>query len=304
MKKTPDNHQETYLSDWLSGKITDEELLQFVTESDFNAYRKLRFSLQSIDLGPPDLDRNFNAIQDKIALKTQQQSKVRRLYVYTSLAAALLVLFGLYHLLAFSNTVQTSYGKQQTLALTDGSEVVLNANSSVSYPTFFSYNRNLKLCGQAYFKVAKGSTFTVETAQGKVQVLGTQFDVLVQKDFLEVHCFEGKVSVTTSTATKVLTHGESLRFFNQTAETWQDLTHTKSSWIDGETSFKNAPMQAVIAQFESQYHYKVGFPKSLANVRFTGSFTNDNWQVALQSICLPLQLKFEQTNSETIHISE
>ena len=135
-------------------------------------------------------------------------------------------------------------------------------------------------------------------------MLGTQFDVLVQKDFFEVHCFEGKVKVTASGMTSILTHGKSVRVFGQKVETWQDESHAKPSWMAGETSFKNAPMQAVIFQFENQYHYQVDFPKSIANARFTGSFTNDNWNVALQSICLPLKLKFDKTNPRTITISE
>lgn len=306
MKKIPENNeQEHFLSDWMSGKITDEQLREKVSPEDFDAYRKLRFSLQAMALAEPDLERNFDSVKNKIVSKqSRRKSKVRSMYVYTSLAAALLLLLGLYQLLAFSNTFQTDYGQTKSLLLSDDSKVVLNAHSEISYPTFFRYNRNLKLDGQAYFHVAKGSTFTVETAQGNVQVLGTQFDVNAQKDFLEVHCFEGKVKVTTAATTAILTRGKSVRVFQQKVENWDDDSLQKPAWLGGESSFRNAPLQVVIAQFEHQYHCQVEFPQSLAEVRFTGSFTHRDRTIALKSICSPMKLQFAPTSSGTIRISE
>lgn len=306
MKTTSENNtNETFLSDWISGKITDDQLKAMVSESDFKAYQKLQFSLQSVALTEPDMEKNFTSIQGKIANKKNQKSKkVISIYAYAAVAASLVLFFGLYHLLAFSNTFETDYGKTATYTLSDNSEVTLNAKSKISYPTLFQYNRSLKLDGEAYFKVAKGSTFTVETTEGKVQVLGTQFNVIVHENFFEVHCYEGKVKVTTPTTTHILTRGKSVQIFNQNAENWDDEISQKPTWIDGESSFRNVPLQTVIAQFKNQYHYEVVFPKTLSTVRFTGSFTHQNIDTALQSICLPMQLNYVKTDSKTIRISE
>jgi len=210
----------------------------------------------------------------------------------------------LYHLLSFSNTFQTDYGKTASLILSDGSAVTLNAKSKIDFPTLFQYHRSLKLEGEAYFKVAKGSTFTVATSQGNVQVLGTQFNVNAQQNFFQVHCFEGKVKVTTATTTHILMHGQTVQIFNQNAETSEDLTFEKPTWIAGESSFHNTPLQTVITQFQNQYQCKVAFPNTLSKVRFTGSFTHQNSDTALQSICLPMQLHYVKTDSGTIRISE
>ncbi|WP_309641512.1 FecR domain-containing protein [Flavobacterium sp.] len=306
MKTTSENNaNERFLSDWIAGKITDDQLKTMVSEFDFKAYQKLKFSLQAIQVSEADMQKNFAAIQEKIAIKQhRKKSKVRPIFAYAAIAASLVLFFGLYHLLAFSNTFQTDYGKSATLVLSDHSEVTLNAKSKMRFPSLFQYNRTLKLEGEAYFKVAKGSTFTVETAQGKVQVLGTQFNVNVSQDCFEVHCFEGKVKVTTPTTTHILTHGKSVRIYRNNAETWDDETHQKPTWINGESSFSNAPLQTVIAQFQNQYHYQVEFPKTLSTVRFTGSFTHHDFNTALQSICLPMHLNYSKTDSETIRISE
>jgi len=56
--------------------------------------------------------------------------------------------------------------------------VVLNSKSTISFnKTDWKNNRQLTLDGEAYFKVEKGSTFTVNTNNGSVTVLGTQFNV-------------------------------------------------------------------------------------------------------------------------------
>ncbi|WP_298223745.1 FecR domain-containing protein [Flavobacterium sp.] len=306
MKNTSENKaNETFLSDWMSGKITDEQLKALVTESDFNAYRKLKFSLQSVALSEPDMSKNFASIQQKISNKKQRKkSKVLSLYTYAAIAASLLLFFGLYHLLSFSNTFESDYGKTATLVLSDHSQVTLNAHSKMSYPTLFEYRRNLKLEGEAYFKVAKGSTFTVETSQGKVQVLGTQFNVIAHQDYFEVHCFEGKVKVTTPITSQILTHGKSMQVFKGKIEIWEDEAYQKPTWINAESSFRNTPLQVVIAQFQNQYQSKVVFQESLTDVRFTGSFTHQNIETALQSICLPMHLHYTKTTSGTIRISE
>ena len=69
--------------------------------------------------------------------------------------------------------------------------------------------RRVRLEGEAFFKVAKGSTFTVDTKTGSVKVLGTQFNVKNRIGFFEVVCYEGLVGVTVSdyndeTARKIL----------------------------------------------------------------------------------------------------
>ena len=303
--KAENNANETFLSDWIAGKITDDQLKSLVSESDFKAYQKLKFSLKAVQVDEPNMSRNFMAIQEKIAnKKSRKKAKVLSLYTYAAIAASMVLFFGLYHLLSFSNTFQTDYGKTASLILSDGSAVTLNAKSKIDFPTLFQYHRSLKLEGEAYFKVAKGSTFTVATSQGNVQVLGTQFNVNAQQNFFQVHCFEGKVKVTTATTTHILMHGQTVQIFNQNAETSEDLTFEKPTWIAGESSFHNTPLQTVITQFQNQYQCKVAFPNTLSKVRFTGSFTHQNSDTALQSICLPMQLHYVKTDSGTIRISE
>jgi len=295
---------ETYLSDWLTYKITDEQLKQLVSEEDFEAYQKIRNALDGFEISSPDLEQNFSAVKQKLAHKKQTKTRVIPLWPYVSIAACLLIMFGVYHFFIVQNTITTGFGKTEMITLVDHSKVSLNAKSTLTYSNAFRYKRTLHLEGEAFFEVEKGSPFTVETSLGNIRVLGTKFNVIAFRDFFEVKCYEGKVQVTQKDKSTILTQGECVRFYTATSENWAEVNASKPTWISGETSFKNVPMRYVIEQFKKQYNVEVDYPKHIENIKFTGTFTHKEATVALQTICLPLQLKFSKNSSGKIIISE
>jgi transmembrane sensor len=302
MENKPDN---TFLSDWMAGRISDEQLKQTVSEIDYLAYVKLRDSLGGLQIPDPDMDRNYAAIKAKrIAKNEEQPTKVFSIFKFVSVAAAIAILFGLYELFIFSNTIATDFRKTAVVALNDHSKVTLNAKSQVAFPTLFKYNRTIQLEGEAFFEVTKGRTFTVETAQGEVEVLGTKFNVIARPDFFEVFCMEGKVKVCANNKTEILVYGDAVRFYKDKLEKWEDKEQRKPLWISGESAFRNVPLEFAIDQFQNQYHHVVEYPKAFRQVRFSGSFTHTNLNTALQSICIPMNLKYTQTKSGKIIISE
>ncbi|MFN3754411.1 FecR family protein [Flavobacterium sp.] len=295
---------ETYLSDWLAHKITDEQLQQLVSEEDFTAFQKIKNTLNGFEISHSDLEQNFSAIQQKLGEKKQTKTKVIPLWRYASIAASLLILFGVYHFFIAQNEISTGFGNTQIITLADNSKVSLNAKSTLKYCNTFEYKRTLQLDGEAFFEVEKGSPFTVETSLGDILVLGTKFNVIAFQDFFEVKCYEGKVQVTQKGKSTILTHGESIRFYNGILENWAEESSAKPTWISGESSFKNVPMRYVIEQFKNQYNVEVEYPNSIVNIKFTGTFTHEALSIALQTICLPLHLKFNEDSSGKIIIFE
>lgn len=295
---------ETYLSDWLSQKITDEQLKVLVSAEDFEAYQTIKKTLDGLEISQPDLEQNFNAVQQKLAVKKQPQTKVFPLWRYVSIAATILLCFGLYHFLVAQNNITTHFGQTKAITLADHSKVSLNAKSTLTYGNLFAYQRTLQLTGEAFFEVEKGSPFTVETPLGEIFVLGTKFNVVAFDDFFEVKCYEGKVRVTQKDKPTILTPGESVRFYNGTSENWAEVATSKPTWISGESSFKKVPIRYVIAQFKNRYNVAVAYPKNIENIQFTGTFTHKDINVALQTICVPLHLRFTKNSSGKIIISE
>lgn len=86
-------------------------------------------------------------------------------------------------------TIATPKGGQYQITLSDGTKVWLNADSKLIYPSrFHGDRREVELEGEAYFDVstltknAKKTSFIVKTAQQRVEVLGTQFNLKAYAD--------------------------------------------------------------------------------------------------------------------------
>ena len=78
------------------------------------------------------------------------------------------------------NEVQTPYGGEYTVRLSDGSLVYLNAGSRLRYPVAFGDGpRVVELTGEGYFEVARDEErlFVVRTGEVETRVYGTKFDV-------------------------------------------------------------------------------------------------------------------------------
>ena len=89
-------------------------------------------------------------------------------------------------------------GNYEAVALPDGSQVYLNHNSYLSYQEDFN-PRSVNLSGEAFFIVVPDeSTFTVITAHGTIEVLGTEFNVKTSADQVAVDVKKGLVELKTT----------------------------------------------------------------------------------------------------------
>ncbi|WP_457609973.1 FecR family protein [Lutibacter sp.] len=296
------NDNEYFLAAWSEGKISAEELKKYVSEEDFNAYMELEKGIHLYEKLEAPLDHSFKKIQEKI--KHKPKARVRKLYVswFTSIAASIVLFVGLYSLLG-NNTVlfNTNIGEHINVALLDGSEVILNSKSEISYnKRTWKKEREVTLKGEAYFKVQKGSTFTVKTINGYVTVLGTQFNVISRDNFFEVVCYEGKVSVKNNINSVILLPGNSVRVLNGEIIENHQVKQQSPSWILGESTFKSIPLKYVINALENQYD--VRFDRSLIDesVIYTGSFNNKNLEIALATVFKATNIKYKMTTTNII----
>lgn len=103
------------------------------------------------------------------------------------------------------NTIETPRGGSYQVRLPDGTNVWLNAASTLKYPLSFSSGqtrRVLLMSGEAYFEVAKDKNhpFVVQTNQQEVKVLGTHFNINTYMDekSVKTSLLEGSIKVTMS----------------------------------------------------------------------------------------------------------
>ncbi|NQY28562.1 MAG: FecR family protein [Flavobacteriaceae bacterium] len=296
------NYNNELFTRWLNDELSPEELREFEKSPKFSLYQKI--AQKSSELDTPDFneERVFGKIKSQLASQ-QRPTKVKKLFpkFIISAAASVVVLLGLFFFLNRTTSYSTSYGEQLAITLPDNSEVILNANSTLSYKTQnWKENRILDFNGEGYFKVEKGSDFVVESAIGTVSVLGTQFNVNTKDTTFEIKCFEGKVKVKTANHNRILTQGKAFRQLKDTTAEDFNILEILPSWTQGESNFNSAPLSQVIIALEHQYNIKIDASKIDITQRFTGSFTHNNLNVALQTVFVPLRINPSQVDTKNI----
>lgn len=295
---------DTFLARWLNNDLTEEERIAFEKTKEYNDYAKIVEKMELFKAPEFDKQATLKAIQNK----TKPQQKVRKLlpnWAY-AVAASVALLIGAFYFVDKNTVYETSYGEQLAVVLPDGSEVQLNAKSklTLNLDKWEKGQRNLTLNGEGYFKVEKGSKFTVNTELGSVSVLGTQFNVKRTNGFFDVKCFEGKVKVVSASEEAVLLPGKGyLKIKGQTGEE-TEFNSASPAWIIGESTFKNTPLKYVIKELQKQYNISVDAEKVNQNQLFSGSFTNKNKGIALQTVFIPLQISYTVDQSGNITLSE
>ncbi len=291
-----------YFADWIEGKITDIEVKKNIPEKEFLAFKKINASFEVIAQLEKPLDTTLKNIKKTVKIN-KNKPKVIQLYIKwaMSVAAVFVLFFGVKNYLTASETyILTNYGEQKTIALLDGSEVMLNAKSSIKYNTSSWKNkRELFLDGEAYFKVTKGSTFTVHTKNGSVTVLGTQFNVNSTNNYFKVVCYEGKVKVVENNKTNILTPGKGISTINS-IQNLLKIEAQNPSWIHGESTFNNTPLAFVITALEKQFNVSIDKTAIDKNVKFTGSFNNKKLNLALLTVFKPMYISYKIEGNKII----
>jgi transmembrane sensor len=297
-------NEDITLAKWLNDEMDEAELNEFMHAPEYATYSKIK--TLSARLKAPDV--NLEDLYQSIDKNKTQEPKVRKLNPWLPRIAAVLVLaLGIsFYLFATAVITQTALaGNRDVFTLPDESEVTLNAGSEASYKEWnWSDNRKLQLNGEAYFKVAKGKTFDVVTPLGTITVVGTQFNVKVRNNRLDVTCFEGKVKVTTKVETLLLTPGKTVAFKDGKNLNLPDVTITKPGWLSNETYFANESLQNVIAEMERHYKLNITIVGNVPAKPFTGTIPMNNITTALDIIQPIYHLKSKKVGDKIILTAE
>lgn len=255
-----------------------------------------------------------DALLERIKASSQQEPVIRRLkpapqhyflrYVYS--VAAVAAGIALFYVFVWNNTsssknITSSYGQKIAHLLPDNSKVNLNAGSTIQYEKrHFLENRSLHLDGEAFFEVEKGSRFMVNTTIGKVEVLGTSFNVYCRKDSLMVHCISGKVKVSAgqSLDTAELSAGQLCTIGREGVLKSANSATPSPTWIEGLIQFDKRPMEEVFEELERQFDIRINTTAAIKDSLYTGFFHTGNLEKALESVCWPMNLEYEAEGKE------
>ncbi|PKA98957.1 FecR family protein [Flavobacteriaceae bacterium MAR_2009_75] len=167
------------------------------------------------------------------------------------------------------NTISVPYGKNITIALSDSTEVTMNAGSRMTFPEQFvkGKKRKVRLSGEAFFKVSHDAEhpFVVGLDSLDVQVLGTTFNVAnyAEDSTTEVVLVSGSVQLVPNVSAEVekiiLAPGFKGTFHKSTSriETVKVPTDLYTSWVNGYIVFRNAPFSNMMQKLERHYNVTI-----------------------------------------------
>lgn len=218
---------------------------------------------------------------------------------YAAAAAIILLLTTTAFLRFYTESVTTPAGLHSSVSLPDGSTVELNAATELSYhPYWWRFNRSVKMEGEAFFDVKKGSSFSVMSKNGTTTVLGTSFNINSREDSYTVFCKTGKVSVEREASKVVITPNESAQLkANGELEKRSDANGSEFiGWVDNQFIFNAKPLREVTREIELQYDIELNIVEDdVADWKFTGAFNrSDDVKETLEVISNSMGLKFEQ----------
>ena len=165
--------------------------------------------------------------------------------------------------------VSTPAATTTLVTLSDGTKVMLNANSTLEYPASFddAEVREVRLKGEAHFEVTKNPhrPFMVKAGEMQTQVLGTIFDVKAyRKDAPKVTLMQGKVKVSNADTEVEMRPG-------QTATLQSDkivvskASSSASDWLEGDFDMDQVTLAEAMSDIGAWYNKTVVF-QSQANM--------------------------------------
>lgn len=165
--------------------------------------------------------------------------------------------------------VSTPAATTTLVTLSDGTRVMLNANSTLEYPASFddAEVREVRLKGEAHFEVTKNPhrPFVVKAGEMQTQVLGTIFDVKAyRKDAPKVTLMQGKVKVSNADTEVEMRPG-------QTATLQADkivvskASSSASDWLEGDFDMDQVTLAEAMSDIGAWYNKTVVF-QSQANM--------------------------------------
>jgi transmembrane sensor len=177
--------------------------------------------------------------------------------------------------------MQTAFGETRQEVLPDGSQVMLNANTTLNYRKWKDgADREVWVNGEAFFhvkKTAQKTRFVVHTGHFDVVVTGTQFNVINRNSKNNVLLTEGSITIQGKGQEVHMKPGEFVEF-NTTGIQKKDVNNAPVlAWTEHKFIFEKTPMKEVAEMVADLYGIKVNLAyNAAATDSLSGIMPSDN----------------------------
>ena len=307
---------------YFDGNITDAEIKELSdwikNDRHLQNWWEEEFSKSDAGINPVLRDKLFARIKEQTQGKEETQGKENsrtiRMNPWKWAAAIVLpicIAFFTYYLIDSSQTVGAPFivkadkGDKATIELPDGTNVVLNSASQLSYLNNFGENvRRVQLNGEAYFKVAHDEkrAFIVQVGDLEVKVLGTSFNVSAYEDAKDVTVvlLEGKVGVYAQKISHIMKPGDKIEYNKATHKITATQVHPTDyiEWTKGNMYFEKESLENIMKTLSRIYDVEIRFDSNkLPNEYFTGTIPGGGIQNALNILMLTSPFYYEMDGS-------
>lgn len=211
-------------------------------------------------------------------------------------------------------TIRTNPGMTTVATLPDGTEVILNSNSVLTYPAeFVGRERRLSLQGEAYFSVTKDAEhpFIVSTSNAAaIKVYGTKFNVEAYPDepTITATLQEGSIAMLYKNkmqkdCEQKIVPGEKVIYsdFSKSVNVENTDVEVAMSWTSGKFIFRNTSIEEVLNTLSKRYDvdFKVQNKKVYSNA-FTGTLEKQRLDRILEILELSSDIRFKYIKNPDI----
>ncbi len=206
--------------------------------------------------------------------------------------------------------LSTPRGMDFKLILQDGTEVWLNAESTIEFPSSFVNNdtRRVNIKGEAYFKVARNESkpFVVSVDDKDIRVLGTEFNVRhYAAEKSTVALVKGSIQLCQQGEENGLTlqSGQGASWQEGGQPEVQDVDiYNVVQWVDGLFYFDEQPLDEILLELARWYNVGVRFTSHQHcgyKVHFSASRT-DSLQQVLDDLNMLCSFKITLEDNEIV----
>ena len=247
----------------------------FEMEEIWNLKKEIKYSDEV------EIKKAYYQFLNKIERPKAKHIKLRKFFIYSSIAAVALLLTFISIPLYKSaqnnvalqklneninvNEINVPNGQSISVKLADGTVVWLNSGSQLIYPAeFSSKNRIVKLIGEGFFEVEhnRKSPFIVMTGAVKTKVLGTKFNIKAYpNESKRISLLEGGIEVSTDNNKEIIQLLEpdqqvEISLAGVVTKTRVN-TFVISQWTQGELFFDNESLDNIAATLKRKYNMQI-----------------------------------------------
>lgn len=272
-------------------------------------YQEARTIVQqlSLQVSEQEIGAEWHQLQQRLPQQQQRSLKQRpalRKPLQLTAAAFLIGLITFWYWPATQaiplQEVNTAVGTTQEVNLSDGSLVVLNANSSLRYADFTDDQptRELWLEGEAFFEVEHrpDQAFVVHTSRGDIKVLGTTFNLSDRADRFSATLVEGSIEYVDGNDQAIpLQANQQIRIENGNLSLEAIDPEVVTAWRYNQMVFKNTPVFHIIERLQQDFNWKITVTdEAILQRKITAQIPENDPELLLEALSVLYDLNIQQ----------